>query len=269
MITYKQIHLWVAVDSQQENARVKDIKPKKTSDSDGEERQSSSLKSGWSYDITTNLTLGPHPQAAITGAATKTNEETAGSEKKRYLSAINQYHSGGIISWDFKIDDVNYQKQGLDMREDILPIVRFMFVGETNVPAPPPDDMDIAITSCWSMILPEPSEPKSTWIRKLLHFFKSTTHTPTISYSNLFQIVALKADVSNLTEPSHYIAKVKFRPGATSSCPPDVEVKRKAADSVDMTPTISIGKYINLLLRPTRPIFFRSAKAKSPKDCKV
>ena len=202
------------------------------------------------------MTLGPHPQAAITGAAAKINEETAGSEKKRYHSAINQYHSSGVISWDFKIDDVGYQKQGLDLREDILPTVRFMFVGESNVPAPPPDDMDIAITSCWSMILPGPSESKSTWIRKLLHSFKSTANTPpTISYSNFFQIVALKADLSKLTEPSHYRAKVKFRPGA--SCPPDVEVKRKAADSVDMTPTISIGKYINLLLHPTRPIFFQ------------
>ena len=259
MTAYKQIQLWVHVNSQQETARVKDIKPKKTSDSDGEEKQSSSLRSAQTCGITANFILGPQPQATITGAATKTNEETAGSEKKRNRSAINQQHSGGIISWDFKIDDVNFQKHGLDLREDNLPTVRFMFVGETNVPAPPPDDMDIAITSCWSMILPGPSEPKSTWIRKLLHSFKSTANTgntsPTVSYSNLFQIVALRADLSKLTEPSHYVAKVKFKSGA--SCPPDVEVKRKAADSVDMTPTISIGKYINLLLHPTRPIFFQ------------
>ena len=176
----------------------------------------------------------------------KMNEETAGFEKRRYNSAITEHRSDGNVRWGFNIDDVNLQKSGIDMREDVLPTVCFEFVGNSNVPAPPPECMDIVITSYWSMILP--SEPKSTWIHKLLHPFKfrltgNSCNTQTTSYSNLFQIVALKADLSNLPEPSHYRAKVKVRSGASG--PPDV--KRKAADSVDVTPAVVDGRHITLL----------------------
>ena len=202
--------------------------------------QSSSVKSGQTHGMTAGLTLGPHPQAVITGTAMKTYEETAGSERKRYSSAITEHHSDGNVQWGFNIDDVNLQKWGIDMRENVLPTVCFEFIGDSNIPAPPPKCMDIAITSYWSMIIP--SQPKSTWIHKLLHFFKfrSTGNTQTTSYSNLFQIVALKADLSNLLEPSHYKAKVKVRSGASG--PPDV--KRQAADSVNMTTAVVDGKYI-------------------------
>ena len=194
--------------------------------------------------MTVGLTLGPHPQGAIMGAVMKKNEETVGYEKKRYNSGITEHHSDGNVRWGFNIDDVNLQKWGIDMREDVLPTVRFKFIGDCNVPAPPPKCMDIVITSYWSMIIP--SEPKSTWIRKLFHFFRSTgnANSQTISYSNLFQIVALKADLSNLKEPSHYRAKVKVRSGVSGS--PDV--KRKAADSVNVTPAVVDGRSIFFLL---------------------
>ena len=240
-IAYKQFYLRVVVDSQQENAHVKAFKPKRTSDSDGEERQLSSMTSGQTRGMTTVLTLGLHPQATISGTAKKTNEATVGSEKKRYNSVITEHHSDGNIRWGFKIDDVNLQKWGIYMQEDVLPTVRFKFIGDSNVPAPPPKCMDIAITSYWSMILP--SEPQSNWIHKLLRFFKLrrlTGSTQTTSYSNLFQIVALKADLSNLPEPSHYKAKVKVRSGASD--PPDI--KRQAADSVNVTPAVVNGRYI-------------------------
>ena len=189
--------------------------------------------------MTASLTLGlPHPQGAITGATMKTNEETTGSEKKQYKSAITEHRGDGNVRWGFNIDDDNLQKWGIDIQEGFLPAVRFKFVGDSNVPAPPPKCMDIVITSYWSMILP--SEPKSTWIRKLLLFFRSTGNTQTISYSNLFQITALKADLSTLQEPSHYRAKVKVKSGASG--PPDV--KRRAEDSVNVTPAVVDGRYI-------------------------
>ena len=189
----------------------------------------------------------------------KTNEESAGSERKRYHSAITEHHSDGNVRWGFNIDDVNLQKLGIDLQEDVLPTVHFKFVGKSNVPASPPKDIDIVITSYWSMILP--SEPKSTWIRKILHLFRSTGNTQTTSYSNLFQIVALKADLSNLPEPSHYRAKVKFRSGACG--PPDVE--RQAVDSVNVTLAVVDGRYITLLTyghKSDEINIFRSAEFK-------
>ena len=186
--------------------------------------------------MTTGMTLGLHPQATITGIAMKKSEETTDSEKKRNHSAIAVHRSDGNVWWGFNIDDINIQKQGIDMQEDVLPTVRFEFVGDSDVPAPPPKYMDIVITSYWSIILP--SKPKSTWLRKLLDFFGSTGNTQTTSYSNLFQIVALKADPSNLPKPSHYRAKVKIRSGACG--PPDV--KRRAADSVNVTLAVIDGR---------------------------
>ena len=235
MIAYKQFHLRVVIDSQQENAHVKVIKPKRTTDSDGEEKQSSSTTSGLTRGMRAGLTLGLNPQAAITGNATKTNEETRGSEKKRYNSAITEQHGDGNVQWGFNIDDVNLRKWGVDMREDVLPTVCFEFVGDSDEPAPPPKWMDVAIISYWSKIIP--SEPKNNWIHKLLRFFRSTGNTP--SYSNLFQIVALKADLSNLPKPSRYRAKVKVCQRSGVSGHPDV--KRRAADSVYVTPAVVNG----------------------------
>ena len=258
-IAYKQFHIRVVVDSKQENAHVDVIKPKRTSDSDGEEKQSSSTKSGQTRGMAAGLTLGPHPQAAITCTVTKTNEDTAGSEKKRYNSAITEHHSDGNVRWGFNIDDINLQKWGIDIRDDVLPTVCFEFIGENDEPAPPPKYMEIAITSCWSINFP--SKPKSTWYHKLLHSFRSTGNTQTTSYSNLFQIVALRADLSNFPKPSHYKAKVKVRSGV--SFPP--VVKRKAADSVDVTPVVVDGKCIALLTcahNSDKTNNFRSTKAK-------
>ena len=229
---------------------------------------SSSSTSGRTRGMTTGLTLGLHPQVAITGTAMKKNEETTGSEKKRYKSAITEHHSDGNVQWGFNIDDVNLQKWGIDMREDVLPTARFKFVGDSDEPAPPPKYMDIVITSYWSMILL--NEQKSTWIHKLLHLFKSTGNTQSISYSNIFQIVALKADLSNLpkSSESHYRAKVKVRSGVSD--PPDV--KRQAGNSVNVTLAVVDGMYIILLtcgLESDGTINSRSAEAKhlqSPKD---
>ena len=202
------------------------------------------MKSGHTRGMTVGLNLGLQPQGTITGTTTNTNEKTVGFEKKRYNSVITEHHGDGNVRWGFNIDDVNLQKWGIDIQEDVLPTAHFEFVGNSKVPAPPPKCMDVVITSYWSMILP--SEPKSNWIHKLLRFkfFRPTgnANTQTTSYSNLFQIVALKANLSDtaMPEPSHYRAKVKVRSGASS--PPDV--KRQAADSVNVIPAVVDGKYI-------------------------
>lgn len=195
--------------------------------------------------MSTNLTVGPNPQAVLTGSITKTNEEIVGSETTRYLSAITEYQDDGKVWWGFNIDDVNFRKRGFNMPKHNLPTVHFEFIGDSNEsappPAPPPKYMDIVITSIWSIIPSESSdsEPKSTCIHKLLRLFRSTGNAPTTSYSNLFQIVALNADPSNLQEPTHYRAKVKVNLKSGVSGPP--EVKRQAVDSVCVTPAVVDG----------------------------
>ena len=246
-IAYKQIHLRIVVDSHQENASVKVIKPRKTPYSDGEEKQLSSMKSGRTHGFTSGFTAGPNPQATVTFTATKTREKTAGFEKKLYKSAISEYHVFGKVRWGFSIDDVNFQEGGFELQEDHLPTVHFEFTGDSDEPepppTPPPDYMDIVITSYWKMILP--GEPKHTWIRKLLHFFKSNGNAQTASYSNLFQIVALKANLSKLQNECRYNAQVVVNPGASN--PHEVKVTRRALESVNVIPAVVDSKYITLL----------------------
>ncbi|KDR72300.1 hypothetical protein GALMADRAFT_143149 [Galerina marginata CBS 339.88] len=233
---YKQFHVRVVVNSQQENARVHAIKPKRTRASDGEEKHSSSKKATRNRDITAGITLGLQPLGAISGSATKTSEIATGSERKRYNSGITEHHRDGIVHWGFNIDDENLQKRGIDMQEDVLPTVSFEFVGDSPVPAPPPKSMDIVISSYWSTMLPR--EPKGTWIRQLLRLGDSSGSTQTTSYSNLLQIVVLKTEPSNLSESSHYRAKMKVMSGVSDQ----PEVKRPAADWVNVTPVIVNNK---------------------------
>ena len=151
------------------------------------------------------MTLGLNPQGALTGNSTKTNEKTESSEKMRYNSAITEHDENGKIWWDYEIDDDHYQKKGYDVPKDVLPTVRFRFFGESDEPQKPPKHMDIVITSFWSKI--SLSELDSTRIHKLLHLFRSNGNSnQTISYSNLFQIVALTADVPSLLKDTYYRA---------------------------------------------------------------
>ncbi|KDR84196.1 hypothetical protein GALMADRAFT_55255, partial [Galerina marginata CBS 339.88] len=242
-VAYKQFYITVVVDSRQENARFEDIKPKRTPDSDMEEKQSSSSKTGRTRGMTAGLTLGPHPQVVLTGATTNTTEETTGFEWKRYKSGITEDHGDGIVLWGFNVDDLNLQKQGTDIREEVLPT--------------------------WSMILP--SESKGTWIRKLLGFVRPSGKAQTPSYSNIFQMVALTTVPSDLPELSHYRAKLEVRSG--TSGPPDI--RRRAVESVNVTPAVVDGTYITLLvcgLKSNKTNIFRLDKVKilqSPNDCKL
>ena len=215
------------------------FKPQTTPDSNGQEWQSSSSKSGWTWGTTANVirVRGHVPEMAITGTAMKRNERTVDSEKIRYYNAIIGRHSKGEIQWDFDINDVRYQKVGLVMPKNVLPTARFKFIGKP--PAPLPNDINIAITSSWSMI-PSPeslSDLNSIWIiRKALKIFRPTDDIQTPSYSNLLQKVALNA--SNLSKPSesYYQANVEFRPG--TEVPHEVIVKNPAAGSVNVTPSV-------------------------------
>ena len=246
------------------NADVKFIKPRRTSDSNKEEKLLSSTISGQSRAMSAGLNMGPNPTGTMTFTATKTNQQMAGSEKIQYNSRITSQYGNGNAWWGFNIDDDNFRNWGIDLQENDLPSVCFEFFGEDEDPAPPPECMDIVITSCWSII--PPSGPKSTWIRKLLHIFKSTGNTQTTSYSSLFQIVALKADLSNFTKPSHYKATVKVRSGASDSQVNPNDVKRKAGKSVGVKLAVVNGRFLTLLTcrlgESDKTNVFRSKEAK-------
>jgi hypothetical protein len=183
-------------------------------------------------------------QAVIAATAMKTNEVITSSEKKRINAAITEYDCKGNIQWGFNI---NFLER--DIPEIVLPAARFRFHGDSNVrapPKPPPKYMDFVITSYWTIL---PSEPKNTrtsgWIQKLLHSFKfrSTgnhdTQNMSYYYSNLYQIVALTADVSSLPEQSYYRSEVKVKSGVSG--PPDV--KLSAEPLVYVTPAVVDGVY--------------------------
>lgn len=195
----------------------------------------------------------------------KTNKEIVVSEKKRNDSTIIVYQNYGKVRWGFNIDDVNFQKWGFTMPEHVLPTVCFDFIGDSKEPAPPappPKYMDIVITSIWSKI--SPREPKNSWIHR---FFRSTGNTQTTSYTNLFQIVALKVDPSDLPELSHYKARVKVNLMSGVSGPPIVE--RQAVDSVCVTPAVVDGMYIVFLLirlRSDETIFYFIYIFRSPEN---
>lgn len=222
------------MDSHQRNARVTDINPKRTSCSIREVAWLSSMKSRAA------LTMGLHPQSVISGSA-----------KKHHLNfPITQHSSDGNVRWGINIDDVSLQegaidleKWGIKLQEDILPTAHFELIGNSQVPGvpdSPPKCMDIAIISYWKLILP--SKPKSSWIQRLLHSFKPefrlTGNTQTTSYSNLFQIVALTANLSDLIKPSNYKATVPLKLRSGVSDFPDV--KQYAEDSVYVTPEVVV-----------------------------
>ena len=204
---YKQIHLRVFVDSREPNAfpTIGKIKPTTTPGSDGEEKHSSSTKSGWSGAVTAMLSWGGDVLGSLFGSSTRTYERTEGSEKKRYTSPITQQHEIGKIWWDYEIGDDRFREEGYKMPEGDLPTVHFEF-DDTS----PPRYIDIAMTSFWSKTYPTRSEQNRNLIQKLLDLFRSAGGAQCILFSNLFQIVALTVNMDNLNKRNRYTERVKM-----------------------------------------------------------
>ena len=212
MNAYKQIHLRVFVDHSHPIVSacpiIPEITPKTTRSSGGEEKQSTSTKSGRMSGATGSLALGLNIMGTFTGTLSRTDERSATSEKKRYNDLITENHENGKIRWDYEIDDDHFQEVGNSMPPEILPTVYFKFFDGSKSPPPPPPRIDVVITSYWSKV--SWSELKSTRIHKILDLFKSTDNTQTISYSNIFQIVAFTAVVPDLSKETYYPAEAEF-----------------------------------------------------------
>ena len=253
---YELRQLKVVVNSQRENALAHSIyiKPKTTTNSDGEERELSSTKLGQSCGVPSQMSVGLQPHSSIKTSATKTNEKTVTSDKNQFRNQITACCSNGEIQWDFDIDDVRSREVGPFITDDHLPTVRFMYIGEFGSdedesappdPPLPPENMDIEITSFWKMISPSASNLKSPWYRKLLDTLRPSASddlgTQTLlSYSNLLQIVALNITdlprLSKLPKPASYQAKVEFKPG--TDVPHNVIDIHKGPKSVVCVPSV-------------------------------
>ena len=173
---------------------------------------------------------------SLFGAFTMTNERTEGTEKTLYTSPITQHYKVGKIWWDYEIGDDRFQKEGYKMPRNDFPTVHFEFNNTS-----PPKLIDIAITSFWSKISPFRSEQNRTLIHKLLHLFRSAGGAQCISFSNLFQIVALTADVEKLIRRNHYAATVKIYLDSGISTPPKPEPKAESLERTEGTSVVVDG----------------------------
>ena len=166
------------------------------------------------------------------------------TEETLYDSTIVDHRRNGIVWWSFNVDDDNFQKWGNAMTKDVLPSVSFAFVGHEA----PPKSMDIMIASHWSMIQ-QKDDP--SWISKLFNRFKSSGdshwsrsfgNTETPSYSNLFQVVAMKTVPSDLPEWYHYHANLKMEVSSGTSGDPNVTEPLQVPESLVVIPRVVDGR---------------------------
>ena len=197
--------------------------------------------------MTAGLNAGLNPAGTISFTKGKSKDDTASSEKTLHINGIDEQNFYGKIWWNFNIDDVKFQQRGTVIREEDLPTVHFEFSGDSDEPNPlptsPPEYVDIVIISYWKMT--PPSESKSNWIRKLVHLVtpgSTAGGSQAASYSNIFQIVALKVNPDKLRKRCDYRAEVVVNPGASD--PHEVIIKRRAAEFVNVIPAVVNGKYI-------------------------
>jgi len=228
---YKQYHVVVAVDSKQVDAYVEAIKPTRTRGSDGVEKQAFSTKFTKFRGASVGVTPGPHTVGGITFTANNTIEKGKVIEKTRYDSTIVDHRMNGIVWWSFNVDDDNFRTWGINMAQDLLPSVSFEFVGDET----PPKSMDIMIASQWSVIQ---RKDDPSWISKLFLRFRSSGSTETPSYSNLFQVVAMKTVPSNLPKRFHYHAEMEVSSGAGG----DPKVTRLPPESLNVIPRVVDGR---------------------------
>ncbi|KAF8965972.1 hypothetical protein BDZ97DRAFT_1756973 [Flammula alnicola] len=229
-VAYRQFCLWIAIDPQERNTDITVIQPQQTIAFEREAKEISSKKTTWTGGGVLAVASGLKTQVTLSGTAARASEVAAGTEKNRYTSPITQQNKLGVACWRFTVDDDQEQKDGMKMPKAILPTVNFEFLGDSDVPGPPPELLDIEVASCWSLF--SPKETNWTWLQTL---FQPKSEP---RYSNLCHIVILKVP-SNLAKRSDYRATLHVNPGHNKStfC---TEVRRKVG-SVEATPAISWG----------------------------
>ena len=203
---YEQIHLRVTVDPQERNADAKAIQPRQTSASDGEIKSISGSRTSWAHTGSASIAASfPRLalQATTVAGSSRTIETCGTTEKKQYMSQINEQVLYGVVRWGFKIDDESDRKGGIKILGAKLPHASFEFYSSPLLLYPwSPRFIDVEVTSYWSLI--SPAKQGLEWITNMF----SQSQTNGIVYSNICQAIALKIP-SNLTKRSNYKATVR------------------------------------------------------------
>lgn len=183
-LAYRHFHLAFSIDSHQEVVNVEDIRPRRTQKYNQESKASSPTPS-------TLAMIGPIiPQLTVRTGAIRTGGQVTSIEKT--VSRIKQIDISGIAEWTFYITDTF---GGIALSPDKLPHACFKFIGETDIPAPPPTHMDIKISTFWTL-------SGNPW----RNLEGTTSSKPT--YSNICKVVKLEVP-SNLRGSQIYDANLK------------------------------------------------------------
>jgi len=173
------------------------------------------------------------PQATIGASARQTGEQSTSTEKTVNVSRIIQTDIGSVTSWAFHIADPFEQEAGLTLSPEKLPFACFKFQGK--MPAPPPQCLNIVISTYWSSLSPCGGSP---WM--------CSDGAP--SFSNLCKIITL--DVPSDLQGSHiYYADFLVWPKLPNlnptMCAPGDQVQGSVRNLVAAATVVDTDRTIN------------------------
>ncbi|KAF8812771.1 hypothetical protein BYT27DRAFT_7335470 [Phlegmacium glaucopus] len=154
--------------------------------------------------------------------------------------ANNQFHLRVVIDPQHENADIDEIKPeqtaayergegGIKMGHKILPTANFEFLGDSDVPAPPPPRMELEVASYWSMTTN--CSYTTSWIWRPL-----STSSRTPFYSDISQIVALGVPTI-LEKRSDHRATIYVIPRCNNP-QYNIDVRRQTG-AVEFTPAIS------------------------------
>ena len=228
---YEQYHVRVTVDTQEQDADVRIIKPLRTPAFDNEVKGISGSKTNWTAAIggTIGGIFGAIPTVTGTLTATRAGEVSSSSEQKQFTSRITEDGMRGVAWWGFNIDDPFEREGGIRMRDETLPSAKFEFLGNTKVPAPSlPEFVHVEVASYWSILTGDGRDV--SWLNTIL---KSAPKSGL--YSNLCQVVVLKIP-SQLSERSIYSATLHI-----DSASMEIDESLPANEPVRVNPFVQFG----------------------------
>jgi len=147
---YTHSHTSVVVDSLQAVANITRVQPQKTQKYVNESKISSSSKKGSTFSAA-GLVSAILPQLTFGGNASRIAEQTTSSDKTQKSARIRQTAIRGVARWGFYNADDFDQDGGKVVSSDELPSAHFNFIGWTDTPAPPPERIDIEVSTFYSL----------------------------------------------------------------------------------------------------------------------
>jgi hypothetical protein len=177
-MAYRHYHLYAAIDCHDEIALIEGMRPIHTPMHDILREvtfQSKKESSSVIAKIIHRLRCGADADRTEFVYERRVSREQAASTEAT-VSRILEMEMRGQAEWAFHVTDP--LGSGIALSPDQLPSLGFEFIGKTDIPAPPPTNVDIEVLSFWCL---------QNW--------DGTYGKP--AYSNMFQIVNLEVP-SNL-----------------------------------------------------------------------